>query len=241
MHYLDVHVLYIMLPMVFAVRYAFDRAPTIWRRHGTQSLVLLAVLATIWTTPWDNLMLYHGVWSYPPDAVLGTILYVPIEEHLFFLFQPVLTGAVTIWALRNFDELPSEPSWLVRTLGFWAGFGLFALGFKLLDDPSGYYLGSTLLWFSPVLMLQWWVGADRLLPRLRLLGGVVLSCTLYLSLVDGIAMRSKVWAISKAHTLGPAVGNVPLEEIMFFFITNVLVVTGVTLYIDLARGWKWAD
>lgn len=239
MHYLDVHILYILAPMVFAIRYAFDRASADWRRHGLQALVLMSVLATVWTTPWDNLMLYLGVWSYPPGAVLGTILYVPIEEHLFFIFQPLLTGALTIWALRHWGETPERPQPAVRFGAFAFALSLFLLGWFLLEDKSGFYLGSTLLWFAPVFMLQWFVGADRLLPRWKPLGGVIFVSTLYLCLVDGIAMRSNVWAISKEHTLGPMVGNVPLEEICFFLITNVLVVAGVTLYIDLVRGWTW--
>lgn len=239
MQYLDVHILYILLPMVVAVRYAFSGATPQSRRHGVQAIGLLVVLATVWTTPWDNLMLYEGVWSYPPDAVLATIFYVPVEEHLFFIFQPILTGALTIWALRHWDELPAAASRRTRFVGFGAGLLLFAVGFAVFEDISGYYLGSTLLWFSPVLMLQWWVGADRLVPRIKLLGGVIGASTLYLCLIDGIAMRSNVWAISKTHTLGPAVGNVPLEEIAFFLITNVLVVGGVTLYLDLVRGWRW--
>lgn len=51
----------------------------------------LALCATVWTTPWDNWIISQGTWTYPPiGSVLFRILYVPIEEHMFFVLQPVL-------------------------------------------------------------------------------------------------------------------------------------------------------
>jgi len=47
-------------------------------------------MATIWTTPWDNWILSQTGWSYPPGSIIGRIFLVPIEEHLFFIFQPIL-------------------------------------------------------------------------------------------------------------------------------------------------------
>lgn len=35
-------------------------------------IACMAVLATIWVTPWDNLMLFEGVWTYPPALVHTT-------------------------------------------------------------------------------------------------------------------------------------------------------------------------
>ncbi len=29
-------------------------------------------------------------WEYPPNTIVGTIFLVPIEEHLFFILQPIL-------------------------------------------------------------------------------------------------------------------------------------------------------
>ena len=55
-------------------------------------LVLMAVIALVYTTPWDNYLIWRGVWSYGGDRVVGTIGYVPVEEYLFFLLQPLLTG-----------------------------------------------------------------------------------------------------------------------------------------------------
>ena len=37
-------------------------------------------LALVYTTPWDNYLVYKQVWGYPPGRVLATIGYVPIEE-----------------------------------------------------------------------------------------------------------------------------------------------------------------
>jgi 15-cis-phytoene synthase/lycopene beta-cyclase len=59
--------------------------------------------ATIYTTPWDNVayiyfiagladkqfIIARGGWTYPVGSVIGTIHYIPIEEHLFFILQPI--------------------------------------------------------------------------------------------------------------------------------------------------------
>ena len=59
--------------------------------------------------------------------------------------------------------------------------------------------------------------------------------TLYLATADALAILSGTWTISPSHTTGILLGGVlPLEEFLFFFITNVLVVFGMTLV--LARA-----
>jgi lycopene cyclase domain-containing protein len=32
----------------------------------------------------------RGGWSYPAGSIIGTIYCIPIEEHLFFILQPIL-------------------------------------------------------------------------------------------------------------------------------------------------------
>lgn len=90
------------------------------------------------------------------------------------------------------------------------------------------YIALELGWALPPIILQWLVGW-RLLQRERrawLLG--ILIPTVYLALADSTAL-GVVWTISPAKSLGISVGNVPVEEVVFFFLTNTLVVQSVVL------------
>lgn len=88
MTYLTFHLIFTLPPIL--VLLALRRRP--WTRADRWTAAALPLLALIYTTPWDNMLIQKGVWSYGPDQVIGTTGYVPIEEYAFFLLQPILTG-----------------------------------------------------------------------------------------------------------------------------------------------------
>lgn len=53
--------------------------------------------------------------------------------------------------------------------------------------------------------------------------------TLYLWVADRIALALGIWHISDRFTTGLAHGGLPLEEALFFVVTNLLVVQGLIL------------
>ena len=60
----------------------------------------VCLLALAYTTPWDNLLILSGVWTYPPTRVLNVVFgVVPIEEYSFFVLQTILTSlfALLLW------------------------------------------------------------------------------------------------------------------------------------------------
>lgn len=66
---------------------------------------MMALVAFLYATPWDNLIVAQGVWTYDPARVAGIILgWVPLEEYLFFLLQPVLAGLVVLALLTRRDR-----------------------------------------------------------------------------------------------------------------------------------------
>lgn len=78
------------------------RLRRLWRNELTM-LLGLAVIAVIYTTPWDNYLVATGVWYYDPQLVLNqTIGYVPVEEYAFFILQAFLTGLFGVWLSRRF-------------------------------------------------------------------------------------------------------------------------------------------
>ena len=51
--------------------------------------------------------------------------------------------------------------------------------------------------------------------------------------MDIIALKGTTWSIAKDQTTGILFFNIlPLEEVVFFFITNVLIVFGMTLLLS---------
>jgi lycopene cyclase domain-containing protein len=76
------------------------------RRHLTlryaRVVGLMGLIAFVYATPWDNLIVAQGVWSYDPNRVVGIILgWVPLEEYLFFLLQPILAGLIVLALLTR--------------------------------------------------------------------------------------------------------------------------------------------
>ena len=76
------------------------------RRHLTvryvRTVLTMALVAFVYTTPWDNAIVALGVWSYDPALVWGIVLgWVPLEEYLFFLLQPMLSGLILLALLAR--------------------------------------------------------------------------------------------------------------------------------------------
>jgi lycopene cyclase domain-containing protein len=65
-------------------------------------IILLPILAVVWTTPWDNYLVASGVWRYDPKKVGNVVLgYVPLEEYLFFILQSLAVGFPMLLVLRR--------------------------------------------------------------------------------------------------------------------------------------------
>jgi lycopene cyclase domain-containing protein len=111
--------------------------------------------------------------------------------------------------------------------------GLIWLGAVLIlvsGWQPGAYLALELGWALPPIMLQLAFGADILWRQRRLVWLSLLFPTLYLSLADAIAIKAGTWTINPAQSLNIFLGgSLPLEEFLFFLLTNTLIVFGMTL------------
>jgi lycopene beta-cyclase len=247
MTYLQFHLVFILPPLLVLLLTLRHVSARLGRR-ALWVLPVMAAIALIYTTPWDNYLVYRGVWWYGADRVMGTIGYVPVEEYLFFVLQPLLTGAWTYHVLMRTKRTP-EPATpaerasastleglaapgIVGATGYWllAAAGLFAL-----TTRSGLYLGLILAWAGPVLALQWPFIARAVGRAPRAYAAAVLLPTFYLWIADRIAIGSGIWSISAEHTTGLHLFGLPLEEAVFFLVTNLLVVQGVLLFLAPAR------
>lgn len=196
------------------------------------------IVALIYTTPWDNYLVATGVWSYDPRLVTGLVLgWVPIEEYTFFVLQPLLTSLWLLWLARRLpvETRPIPDLRLIRR-GLLLGLGLVWLGMAAVlvaGWQPGTYLALILIWALPPVMLQIGFGADILWRQRRLVLLTLLPVTLYLSLADTLAIGSGTWTIDPAQSLPIYLGGVlPVEEFIFFLMTNVLLVLGTVLVLS---------
>lgn len=209
--------------------------PFLTRRqwYQTSVLVLIAFVATI---PWDSYLIRHNVWTYPPDAVIGpTLLSIPAEELFFFIIQTYITSL--LYHLLNKPLLHAEylgsksPTSRVLHRAIQVGISsLTLLGVWLVSRGGiGTYLGLILIWACPFALLTWTLGGLFMatLPWTSVALPIALP-TLYLWVVDELALRRGTWAIESGTKLGMTVwGSLEVEEAIFFAATNVLIVFGL--------------
>jgi lycopene cyclase domain-containing protein len=206
--------------------------------RGWPAWVALAahtVVALVYTTPWDNYLVATGVWFYDPALVLGiTFGWVPLEEYLFFILQPLLIG-LWLFVLARRLAPPTEPlaeDGLVVRVGATALLvvaWLTAVGLLWVGWRPGTYLALELAWALPPLALQLATGADILWRHRRLVAATLLPAVLYLCVSDALAIGHGTWTIAPGQSLAVFVAGLPLEEILFFALTSSLLVFGMVL------------
>lgn len=204
-------------------------------------LVILAicVVAFLYTTPWDNYLVATGVWWYDEDLVANVILgYVPIEEYTFFVLQPIMTGLFFLLLVRYLPapnlraNQPNIRLWSSGVVGFvWlASIAMLVLSFVSESWKPTTYLALELSWALFAALVQLAFGADILWRHRNTVFLSVVITTLYLSWADSFAISSGTWTIDPQQSLNVYLGGVlPIEEFVFFLLTNVLCVFGITL------------
>ena len=247
MTYLGFHAVFI-LPCIAVLMLLWLRQPSFQDRRIWQGIATIIVLAVLYATPWDNWLVMEGIWTYAPNAVIATLAYVPVEEYLFFILQPILTGLWLRWILVS-----QRPNWVEGrpSAGIWLGVAFWlicaAVSALLLAfaGPQWRYMGMIFVWVSPVLALQWAVGGRQLWANARIWALGIVPPTLYLAIADRIAIAAGVWHITEATSTGFLIAGLPIEEFLFFLVTNIMIVQGVLLFVwvvqtgHLATVWRY--
>lgn len=222
---------------VIAVLLLMRRAPLagVGGARARWAIPLTCGIAFVWTTPWDNYLVWRGVWGYGGGRVIGTVGYVPVEEYAFFVLQPIMTGLLLYRLLERSDApsaLPRKPS-LVRYAG-WAITVLISLyGAVLLARPAldGTYMGLILAWAMPVVGGLWLYGGPHFWAWRRPLLGALVPATLYLWVADRFAISRGIWDIDNTLSFNLDPLGLPVEEAVFFLVTNVLALLGTMLFL----------
>lgn len=241
MSYLDFLLIFLCLPiglLIAAVVYWLrDQRPIAISAYSIPgALALISLIAFVYTTPWDNYLVSERVWYYDPQKVIGVIGYVPLEEYAFFILQVVLSGLAVILAISIFSQqrphVRTHSGGRYRVIGSGAMM-LIWIGMFIAEQSNlvtGRYLGLLLLWYLPPLALQLAFGADILWPRRTPIILTLICMTAFLSLADAIAINSGIWTINPQELTGLYFfGLLPVEEALFFLVTNALIVCGVPL------------
>lgn len=88
-----------------------------------------------------------------------------------------------------------------------------------------------LLWIFGVFLLQWILGFKILRHGIRpiVFAGMIMGS--YYTIVDMVAVSEGIWRFDPGQIHGAHIGPLPIEEVIFFFITATLVAQ--TLYLLL--------
>ena len=202
--------------------------------YALGGIAALLAVALIYTTPWDNYLVFKEVWGYPPGRVLMTIGYVPIEEYAFFILQTLLTSTLFFVLARRVPAQAAttrvHAAWSTRVAGSVLFLLIAAAGLLALSTNAGTYVGLILIWGMPVLAFQWLFGGDLIVRSWRLVVPATLIPTVYLWVADTIAILDGIWWISPQLSSGLKLGPLPVEEALFFLLTNTFVTFGLSLY-----------
>ncbi|MEZ4869238.1 MAG: lycopene cyclase domain-containing protein [Caldilineaceae bacterium] len=215
------------------------------------------VVALLYTTPWDNYLVATQVWWYEPRLVSGIVLgWVPVEEYTFFVLQTILTTLWFSWLARRalVTQTAQRAAYRLRVSGAGGVTLLWLIAIIILAAgwAPGTYLGLELAWALPPIIFQLAFGADILWRYRRLIFWSIAVPTLYLAIGDRIAIQAGTWTIDPLQSTGVLLLGLPIEEFIFFLLTNTLVVLGTVLVLarasqervpqalrDAIRRWDW--
>lgn len=240
----------------------FRNGRAVWMAIGIH-----VVIAVLYTTPWDNYLVATGVWYYNPDLVTGVLIgYVPIEEYTFFVVETILAGLWWWFLARRLHPFPTlalsgasaetkrgeglevradfqpNKTLIYASTGVLVSVWLIFTYLFFFGDEKWTYLGITLFWALPAILPQFLFGADILWHYRKLVFWAIMVPGTYLSLMDIVALNETTWSISKSQTTGILFfGILPLEEVVFFFITNVLITFGMTLLLANVGQERFAE
>ena len=88
------------------------------------------------------------------------------------------------------------------------------------------YLRYELFWALPVIAVQWLVAGRELWRWRKLLFVTITLSSVYLAAADAFALGHGIWRVDPARTLGIGLGPLPLEEALFYLLTNIMAAQG---------------
>ncbi|KZZ99163.1 BcPHS1, phytoene synthase [Moelleriella libera RCEF 2490] len=236
--YALVHLKY-TIPPAIALTWLFKPIGTLTDAYRIAWLVVIAVCSTC---PWDSYLIRHRVWTYPPNAIVGPKLFqIPAEEVFFFFVQTYCTSLLYLLLSRpvfhpahlpcpTAKEGPGSGNkrWLQHAVGAFIAAATSLAAYQVYVGKQGTYMGLIVVWVAPFIFLLWMLSGSFMLrlPSSSIILPVAAS-TLYLWVVDTLALKRGTWVIEKGTKLDVHLWpGLDIEEAVFFLLTNLLVVLG---------------
>ncbi|KAF2799192.1 Lycopene beta-cyclase [Melanomma pulvis-pyrius CBS 109.77] len=205
-------------------------------------LIIIAVVSTI---PWDSYLIRNRIWSYPSHVIIGPKMFdIPLEEVFFFVVQTYNTSLLyLILSKSTFQPIylrverpcshrlgPANPQWrYYKLFGQLALLALIILSWGMVKGNGiGTYTGLILIWAVPFLLILWSLAYQFILglPISNTAIPIILP-TLYLWIVDTLALQRGTWVINTGTKFGIHLWDgLEIEEALFFLVTNTLIVFG---------------
>lgn len=85
------------------------------------------------------------------------------------------------------------------------------------------YISHILVWMLPVVLIQWALAWRIFRRNLRAVLIPPLVIGTFYSIADSFAVRDGIWYFDPKQNMGISVGPLPIEEIIFFYLTALLV------------------
>ena len=86
-----------------------------------------------------------------------------------------------------------------------------------------HYFVHLTAWTGPLIALQWIVGWRVFRRNLQAVFVPAVVGAAFFSAIDQVAVRSGIWSFDPQQILGLHIGLLPVEEVLFFFLTSLLV------------------
>ncbi len=198
-----------------------------WSAALFTTLLITILIVVVFTSPWDNYAVSQGLWGFAQGQHLTKLGYLPVEEYLFFVLQTVEVFLLTHCAafLLQFPTAgtPSITSLLAPLFLFviaWIVLGFVMAGHL---QPKYHYLFHLLYWFSPVLVFQWILAGRLLWTNVLVILIPAIFAGSWLSFGDMVAIKENIWFFDESQILGIKLKRIPVEEILFFYLTSLLI------------------
>ena len=224
MNYIEFLFLFTVIPVIILAIFLRKYLDIVYVKW----LLIVSVIAFAATAGWDNYAVYSGIWHFPEDKTLGIkLFYVPVEEYLFFFLQTFTTGLVQLFFIKkNIDINIKKSIFLLIPLLFFQTNEILKLPFGNLN-----YLFHLFSWGGFFIIIQIFAGRKKIINNIFLIVMPSLIMTLYFSIADSISIGQGIWEFDPLQTTGIRLYNIPLEEILFFLVTNILITEAMILFL----------
>ena len=224
MYYLEFVFTFLLIPAIVLILFKKKRTQT-----DTLGLIIHLIIAVLYTVPWDNYLIKNGIWYYDDKLITDTIFLIPIGEYIFILLQTTLICLTISPATFIYNK---NTCFKYSSKGLFIGLLFLLSSIVLMFFTNSLYLSLILLWASAPFTVQLSIGFNVLKDNISVISKYCFLFTIYFSIIDSYAL-GKIWFIAERTSLGINIGNIPIEEIIFFCCTSLFVLNGMCLWFKL--------